>query len=99
MIETDRLVAPASEGGGEEALDRAIRPKTLDEYVGQQTVREQMAIFLEAARGRGEPLDHTLIFGPPGLGKTTLASIIAHEMGVSLTVSYTHLTLPTIYPV
>ncbi len=84
MIETDRLVAPEADGRGEEAMDRAIRPKTLDEYVGQPAVREQMDIFLQAAKGRGEPLDHTLIFGPPGLGKTTLASIIANEMGVSL---------------
>jgi len=65
-------------------MDRAIRPRSLAEYVGQRVVREQMEIFLAAAKGRGEPLDHTLIFGPPGLGKTTLASIIAHEMGVSL---------------
>ncbi len=84
MIETDRLVASASGDGGETALDRAVRPKTLEDYVGQQPVREQMEIFLSAAKGRGEPLDHTLIFGPPGLGKTTLASIIAHEMGVQL---------------
>ena len=84
MIETDRLIAPLAESPREDAMDRAIRPKTLDEYVGQKAVREQMAIFLQAAKGRGEPLDHTLIFGPPGLGKTTLASIIAHEMGVSL---------------
>ena len=84
MIETDRLVAPAPGDSGETALDRAVRPKTLADYVGQQPVREQMEIFLSAAKGRGEPLDHTLIFGPPGLGKTTLASIIAHEMGVQL---------------
>jgi Holliday junction DNA helicase RuvB len=84
MIETDRLVAPQAEGAGEEAVDRAIRPRSLEEYVGQKAVREQMGIFLQAARGRDEPLDHTLIFGPPGLGKTTLASIIANEMGVSL---------------
>jgi len=84
MIETDRLIAPLAESSREDAMDRAIRPKTLEEYVGQPAVCEQMAIFLQAAKGRGEPLDHTLIFGPPGLGKTTLASIIAHEMGVSL---------------
>ena len=84
MIETDRLVAPAASSPREDAMDRAIRPKTLAEYVGQRAVREQMGIFLQAALGRGEPLDHTLIFGPPGLGKTTLASIIANEMGVSL---------------
>ena len=84
MIETDRLVAPAPGDSGETALDRAVRPKTLEDYVGQQPVREQMEIFLSAAKGCGEPLDHTLIFGPQGLGKTTLASIIAHEMGVQL---------------
>ena len=84
MIETDRLVAPETDSPREDAMDRAIRPRTLEEYVGQQAVRDQMSIFLQAARGRGEPLDHTLIFGPPGLGKTTLASIIANEMGVSL---------------
>ncbi len=84
MIETDRLIAPEPKGPADEQIDRAVRPKTLDEYLGQQAVREQMSIFLAAAKGRGEPLDHTLIFGPPGLGKTTLASIIAHEMGVSL---------------
>ncbi|MFV0477159.1 MAG: Holliday junction branch migration DNA helicase RuvB [Parahaliea sp.] len=83
MIETDRLIAPQARER-EDAQDRAIRPKSLAEYVGQPVVREQMAIFLAAARGRGEPLDHTLIFGPPGLGKTTLAAIIANEMGVSL---------------
>ena len=84
MIETDRLIAAQTDSPREDVIDRAIRPKTLDEYVGQQVVKEQMSIFLQAAKGRGEPLDHTLIFGPPGLGKTTLASIIAQEMGVSL---------------
>ena len=83
-IETDRLIAPQSGDQGEEQVDRAIRPRSLADYLGQRAVREQMEIFLAAARQRGEPLDHTLIFGPPGLGKTTLASIIAHEMGVAL---------------
>jgi Holliday junction DNA helicase RuvB len=84
MIETDRLVAPEAPGGREDVIDRAIRPRALAEYVGQPGVREQMQIFIDAARGRSEALDHTLIFGPPGLGKTTLAHIIANEMGVDL---------------
>lgn len=84
MIETDRLVAGGVADNRETALDRAVRPQTLSDYIGQSAVREQMEIFLSAAKGRGEPLDHTLIFGPPGLGKTTLACIIANEMGVQL---------------
>jgi len=83
MIEEDRLIAPTA-GGTEDSHDRAIRPKSLIDYVGQPRVREQMDIFVSAAKLRSEPLDHTLIFGPPGLGKTTLANILAYEMGVSL---------------
>ncbi|MBR9830009.1 MAG: Holliday junction branch migration DNA helicase RuvB [Oceanospirillales bacterium] len=79
-IEADRFMAPVATPV-EEVNDRAIRPKLLADYEGQPAVREQMEIFIDAARRREEALDHTLIFGPPGLGKTTLANIIAHEMG------------------
>ena len=99
MLEPDRLIGQHSPQHGEraerlitanpasvqeEALERALRPKFLQEYVGQEKIRNQLSIFIEAARKRKEPLDHTLLFGPPGLGKTTLAHIIAREMGVNL---------------
>jgi len=83
MIEADRLIT-SSPREREEQQDRAIRPLRLADYIGQPVVREQMALFIQAARGRAEALDHTLIFGPPGLGKTTLANIIAQEMGSSI---------------
>jgi Holliday junction DNA helicase RuvB len=83
MIEPDRLIS-ADISVSEERFDRALRPTALADYVGQPVVKEQLHIFIEAARRRAEPLDHTLVFGPPGLGKTTLAHIIANEMQVDL---------------
>ncbi|MGM0535471.1 MAG: Holliday junction branch migration DNA helicase RuvB [Pseudomonadota bacterium] len=83
MLETDRLIA-ADPRDGEGGADHAIRPGRLEDYIGQPRVREQLEIFISAARGREESLDHTLVFGPPGLGKTTLANIVAAEMGVGL---------------
>jgi Holliday junction DNA helicase RuvB len=84
MIEADRLISGAPASPQEDGEERALRPRLLSEYVGQAKIREQLSIFIAAARNRKEALDHALLFGPPGLGKTTLAHIIAREMGVNM---------------
>ena len=87
MIENDelnRVIGAKIAGVHEEVIERALRPRGLAEYVGQEKIREQLAIFIAATKKRNEALDHVLLFGPPGLGKTTLSHIIAYELGVNL---------------
>ena len=85
-MEKERLINPAA-GNGDDRVDQALRPKRLAEVTGQDQVRENLAILLSAAQKRGEPLDHVLFYGPPGLGKTTLAHVMANEMGVSIKIT------------
>ena len=80
QMETEKLVRPDVENENEEKKKNVLRPKTLNEYIGQSKVKENMKVYIEAAKKRGEPLDHVLLYGPPGLGKTTLANIISNEM-------------------
>ena len=77
-MEEERLINPELENSGEERLENSLRPKTLDEYIGQDKIKENMKVYIEAAKKRGEPLDHVLLYGPPGLGKTTLSNIISN---------------------
>ena len=86
-MEEERLISPELEDAREERLENSLRPKTLDEYIGQEKVKENMKIYIEAAKKRGEPLDHVLLYGPPGLGKTTLSNIISNEMNSNIKIT------------
>ena len=86
-MEDERLINPELEGPGEERMENSLRPKTLDEYIGQDKVKENMKVYIEAAKKRGEPLDHVLLYGPPGLGKTTLSNIISNEMNSNIKIT------------
>ena len=87
ILEEDRIINPELENAGEERLENSLRPKTLEEYIGQDKVKENMKIYIEAAKKRGEPLDHCLFYGPPGLGKTTLSNIISNEMNSNIKIT------------
>ena len=86
-MEEERLISPELEDAREERLENSLRPKTLDEYIGQEKVKENMKIYIEAAKKRGDPLDHCLFYGPPGLGKTTISTIIADEMNSNIKIT------------
>ncbi len=87
MEENERIIRPELEDKQEEKMEVTLRPKTLDEYIGQTKVKEQMKIYIEAAKKREEPLDHVLLYGPPGLGKTTLSNIISNEMNSNIKIT------------
>ena len=86
-MEENLIIRPEVENGQEEKLENTLRPQSFDEYIGQSKVKENMKIYIEAAKKRGEPLDHCLFYGPPGLGKTTIANIIANEMNSNIKIT------------